>query len=265
MPPLRRLIEELARGVVGKPVMMSIREHRYPYLRKVGDWNRFNANTGGTMVEKCCHFWDLMRLVLNSDPVRVYASASIDVNHLDEEYGGRKPDIFDNGFAILDFANGTRGMLDLCMFGEGSHWQEMVSVTGSAGRIDACVPKPGRFSADKKDRAAQIEISERASGKVTVHEVDVDEAVLKAGDHHGATYFQHRKFLDLLRSGAGAARGNASGRALVGDGWRSLRKIGANREVGRAGSPIVGSEMSRPALHFHPAVALVRNRTAIGF
>ncbi len=32
-------------------------------LDAVGDWNRFNRNTGGTMVEKCCHFFDLVATV----------------------------------------------------------------------------------------------------------------------------------------------------------------------------------------------------------
>jgi myo-inositol 2-dehydrogenase / D-chiro-inositol 1-dehydrogenase len=54
--------------------MLTIREHRFPFLEKVGDWNRFNRNTGGTLVEKCCHFFDLMRLILRDDPVRVMAS-----------------------------------------------------------------------------------------------------------------------------------------------------------------------------------------------
>jgi hypothetical protein len=51
--------------------MLSIREHRFPFLTKVGDWNRFSENTGGTMVEKCCHFFDLMRLITRSEAVRV--------------------------------------------------------------------------------------------------------------------------------------------------------------------------------------------------
>src|SRR5690606_34736810 len=59
MPPVSRLMTEVARGTIGEVRMVSIREHRYPFLRKVGDWNRFNRNSGGTMVEKCCHFFDL--------------------------------------------------------------------------------------------------------------------------------------------------------------------------------------------------------------
>ena len=40
--------------------------------RRSADWNRFSHNTGGTMVEKCCHFFDLMRLIVKAKPVRVY-------------------------------------------------------------------------------------------------------------------------------------------------------------------------------------------------
>ena len=202
MPPVARMLEEIAKGSIGTPHMMAVREHRFPFLEKVGDWNRFNARTGGTLVEKCCHFWDLMRLTLRSDPVRVFASAGVDVNHLDEIYDGAKPDIIDNAFVTVDFANGTRGMLDLCMFAEGSHWQEVISVTGDKARLDACVPAPARLSADSKPSAAQIVLSDRAPKAVVTETVDLDPRILQAGDHYGSSYFQHVKFRDLIRAGA---------------------------------------------------------------
>ncbi len=203
MPPIQRLLSEVQSGTVGSPRMMAIREHRFPFLEKVGDWNRFNARTGGTLVEKCCHFWDLMRLVLQSDPVCVYASAAADVNHQTERYDGQVPDIIDNAFVTVDFANGTRAMLDLCMFAEGSYWQEEISVTGPKARVDAKVPGPARFSNDGRERASEIVISRRDAREVTREEVEVDETVLAAGDHHGSTFFQHQHFRDLVLSGQG--------------------------------------------------------------
>ena len=65
MPPVTRLREHIQAGDAGPVSMLSIREHRFPFLPKVGDWNRFNQYTGGTLVEKCCHFFDLMRNVAN--------------------------------------------------------------------------------------------------------------------------------------------------------------------------------------------------------
>ena len=93
MPPVAKFIKEIQSGTIGDLKMFSIREHRFPFLVKVNDWNRFSKNTGGTLVEKCCHFFDLMRLVTNSEAVSVYASGAQDVNHLNERYDGKKPDI----------------------------------------------------------------------------------------------------------------------------------------------------------------------------
>lgn len=57
MAPIAELIHQVDGGAVGDVKMMSIREHRYPFLQKVDNWNRFSKNTGGTLVEKCCHFF----------------------------------------------------------------------------------------------------------------------------------------------------------------------------------------------------------------
>ncbi len=203
MPPVARLLEEVRAGTAGKPQMISIREHRFPFLPKVDDWNRFNSRTGGTLVEKCCHFWDLMRLAMQSDPVRVYASGGMDINFQGEEFDGRKADVLDNAFVVVDFENGSRGMLDLCMFAEGSYWQEVVSVTGDKARIDAKVPGPARFSPDGKERASEVEISDRTSKTVRIEQIEVDETILQAGDHHGSTFYQHQRFRDLIRNGQG--------------------------------------------------------------
>ena len=55
MPPLQKFINDVT-DVTGDIKMLSITEHRFPFLEKVGDWNRFNANSGGTFVEKCQPF-----------------------------------------------------------------------------------------------------------------------------------------------------------------------------------------------------------------
>ncbi|MEM7464486.1 MAG: Gfo/Idh/MocA family oxidoreductase, partial [Pseudomonadota bacterium] len=104
--PVTRLIDALHDGTAGDVQMISIREYRYPFLAKHGDWNRFNEKTGGTLVEKCCHFFDLMRLLSQSEPIRIYASGGMNVNHVDEEYDGVKPDILDNAYVVVDFENG---------------------------------------------------------------------------------------------------------------------------------------------------------------
>jgi predicted dehydrogenase len=202
MPPIQIFAEEVQRATGGVK-MLTIREHRFPFLPKVGDWNRFNRNTGGTLVEKCCHFFDLMRLILGSDPVRVTASAGQEVNHLDETYDGETPDIWDSGYVIVDFANGARAMLELCMYAEGARYQEEISAVGPNGKIEAFVPGPGRFWPTHlgEPPVAQVIVSPRNPKGPQAVDIPVDPTILQAGDHNGSTFYQHARFLDLVRNG----------------------------------------------------------------
>ncbi|WP_419906784.1 Gfo/Idh/MocA family protein [Hoeflea sp.] len=231
MPPVARLLQELREKTAGTPKMIAIREHRFPFLSKVGDWNRFQDKTGGTMIEKCCHFFDLMRLVSGSEAVRVYASGGMDVNFRDETFGGRKADILDNAFVIVDFENGMRAMLDLCMFAEGAYWQETISVTGDKARIDAYVPGPARFSPDGKERHAKLVISPRETKTPVSEDIKTDEAILSAGDHHGSTFYQHQKFARLIREGGVPE-------VTMDDGARAVEIGAAAEESVRTGMPV---------------------------
>ncbi len=186
MPPAATFIEQVHARRIGNLHMLSIREHRFPFLEKVGDWNRFAANSGGTMVEKCCHFFDLMRLITQSEAVRVYCSGSMDVNHLDERYDGKRPDILDNSYTTVDFANGVRAMLDLSMFAEGAENQEEIVAVGDKARLDVTIPE-GNISYAPRTGFRQPKAVER------IH-IPVDEKALSTGQHHGATFYQHQAF-----------------------------------------------------------------------
>ena len=193
LPPVTRVMDEIGRGVVGDVKMVAIREHRFPFLVKVGDWNRFNRNTGGTLVEKCCHFFDLMLTATRSRPVRVMASGGQDVNHLDESYDGETPDILDNAYVVVEFENGSRGMLDLCMFAEASKNEREVVVVGPKGKLEAL------------DTESVIRIGERTddivSGINVVREETVTDAGIKhMGLHHGASYLEHVDFAEAIRN-----------------------------------------------------------------
>ena len=200
MPPIAALLGMVHDGTLGVPHMLSIREHRFPFLVKVGAWNRRAVQSGGTMVEKCCHFFDLMRVILRSDPVRLYASGGQAVNHLIDD-GTGAADVSDHGFVVIDFACGARASLDLCMFAEGSYWQEEIAVVGSSAKIEARVPGPSRFWPGGVEREAELVLSPRAEkGPVRVP-VPVNEEVLSAGDHHGSVFYQHRAFARMVREG----------------------------------------------------------------
>jgi len=186
MPPVAEFITQIHDKRIGDLRMLSIREHRFPFLVKVDNWNRFSVNSGGTMVEKCCHFFDLMRLITQSEAVRVYCSGAMDVNHLDEVYAGKTPDILDNSYTTVEFANGVRAMLDLCMFAEGAENQEEIVAVGHKARLDVTIPE-GNITYSPRTGFHQPKAIER-------EHVAVDAQALNAGQHHGATYYQHQAF-----------------------------------------------------------------------
>ena len=217
MPPVARFLSEVR--TVGELHMVFVREHRFPFLPKVANWNRFNRNTGGTLVEKCCHFFDLMRLVAGADPVRVIASGGQDVNHLDEEYGGERPDILDNAFVIVEFANGVRGCLDLCMFAEASRNEQELSAVGDAGKVEAFVPE------------GVVRVGVRATRKVTELDASSDGRVRYEGFHHGASYLELAAFADAVRAGAPPAVTVADGYWSVATGVAAQRSIDEHRPV----------------------------------
>jgi myo-inositol 2-dehydrogenase/D-chiro-inositol 1-dehydrogenase len=202
MPPVAKLAEEVHSQVNTGPItMLAIREHRFPFLVKVGDWNRFNQYTGGTLVEKCCHFFDLMRHLTRSEPLRVFASASVAHNHRDEQYPEGRPDILDNAMVIVDFASGQRASLDLCMFAEGSRYQEEISVVGPLGKVECFVPGPGRFWPGHLGEAPvpRLVLSPREPKGPRELAVPVDPVALAAGDHNGSTLYQHQRFNAVVR------------------------------------------------------------------
>ena len=220
MPPVARLVEEVAAGAVGTPKMVAIREHRFPFLVKVDNWNRFSENTGGTLVEKCCHFFDLMNLVLNERPERVLASGAQDVNHLDERYDGRPSDILDNAYVIVDYPSGARAMLDLCMFAEATYNQEEISVAGDAGKAEALLPE-GVFRLGTRGT--------HLIGEVPEEKVD-ESHIAYEGLHHGSSYLEHLDFL-------AAIRGEADVPVTIEDGlWSVAMGVAAHRSIdeGRA-------------------------------
>jgi len=219
MAPIARLLDEVRGGTIGRLRMLAIREHRYPFLPKVGDWNRFSENTGGTFVEKCCHFFDLMRLITAAEPVRVYASGAQDVNHLDERYEGRTPDILDNGFVTVDFEGGIRALLDLCMFAEASRNEQEIAATGDLGKVECFIPE------------STLVVGKREGRDIRTETIGTDASVLAAGAHHGSTFVEHTEFRRAIVEGGPAAVSAEDGLRAVAIGAAAEQSIETGQPV----------------------------------
>lgn len=232
MPPVAEMIRMAHEGAVGRLHQVAIREHREPFYPKVGDWNRFSANTGGTLVEKCCHYFNLMDLILREKPVRVFASGAQRVNHLDEDYGGRRPDILDSAYVIVEYGSGARAMLDLCMFAENSIDNEQIVVVGDQGKLESLLPSLTLRYGRREDWGRR-EIWGQPSGTgkgVAVRRV-WDTNIKYPGQHFGASYIEHQHFAAAIRDGRPPEVTLEEGLRSVATGLAAHRSIALGRPV----------------------------------
>ncbi len=232
MPPVAEMIRIAHEGGVGRLHQVAIREHREPFYPKVGDWNRFSANTGGTLVEKCCHYFNLMDLILREQPSRVFASGGQRVNHLDESYGGKVPDILDSAYVIVEYPSGARASLDLCMFAEGSTDNEHVVIVGDEGKLESLLPSLTLRHSRREDwgrRDAWGQPSGTGKG-VNVRRV-WDTRIKYAGAHFGASYIEHQHFAAAIRNGTPAEIPLEEGLRAVAAGLAAHKSIDEGRVV----------------------------------
>jgi predicted dehydrogenase len=223
MPQTAALLDQVRAGSIGAVRMVAVREHRLPFLPKVGNWNRFNRNTGGTLVEKCCHFFDLMNLIVGTRPVRVMASGGQDVNHLEEEYDGEVPDILDNAFVVVDYEGGARAMLDLCMFAEASEFEQELSVVGDEGKVETAIPGGDLIVGRRQDGIGRV--------RREAPRPSTAPGTLPGGAHHGASYLEHVAMAEAIRGGRPAEVTLEDGLWSVAVGQAAHRSIDEGRPV----------------------------------
>jgi predicted dehydrogenase len=184
--------EAKERAALGDIKTITILEHRIPFLDKVKQWNKFSKYSGGTLVEKCCHYFDLMNLFAQSRPVSVYATGSMAVNFKEFEYQGVKSDILDNAFVNVTYANGVRANFNLCMFSP-MFYEELV-LCGDEGRLKAYEVQDFLPTSHPK---THLEILRGETAPSLIGEPHYPTYIEESG-HSGATFFEHVNFVDNI-------------------------------------------------------------------
>ena len=187
------LTEVFERRSVGRVHSVNMLEHRFPFLDKVQQWNKFSAYTGGTLVEKCCHYFDLMNLFSGGNPQRVFAVGNQAVNFHNFVYDNKKADGLDQAQLSIQYDNGVIGGFSLCMFTPGT--REELVVCGDAGRVHAS--ESARLGEANENR---LEVWRGENAASSVRAPDYPSYITKAG-HHGSTFFEHLSFVDELSGG----------------------------------------------------------------
>ncbi|MEM7081365.1 MAG: Gfo/Idh/MocA family oxidoreductase [Pseudomonadota bacterium] len=184
--------EIFTRQSIGQVKTLQLFEHRPPFLDKVGQWNKFSKNTGGTLTEKCCHYFDLLNHFACSQPDAVFARGSQAVNFKEFEYNGEQSDIMDNATVVIEYKNGVRANFELNMFVPNFH-EEMI-VCGDRGRLTT-TETFNVFQTQSSQSLLNIELAETGPSRRV--ELGYPSFIEQSG-HHGATFYEHQSFHDAL-------------------------------------------------------------------
>ncbi len=222
IPAISKLISLLPE--IGDSKMVTIRENRYPFLQKVGDWNRRKESTGDTLVEKCCHFFDLFRVILGQELDREAGMKTVaqrGLNYQNEDsFHPMKTPIIDSAYVLMSFReksgkvspesikDDTIGCLELCMYAEGSRHQEEVIVTGTHGRLEAYLPenKVFHFYRPTNDEWTDKTVPPPRGREVvydcsdikSVHDISMDKFPTHTGYHYASTAVEWYRLLHCM-------------------------------------------------------------------
>jgi len=118
-------------GEVGEVQLVWCKEFRGPFLKKVGDWIQDSRYSGGCLVDKNCHHFDLMNWWVGSRPKRVSGFGGNDVVRV----VNNQHEVIDHASVSFEYENGVRGGLLLAMFAPKTGEDVEMGVIGSEGMI----------------------------------------------------------------------------------------------------------------------------------
>lgn len=199
-PIFRRVRAWIDRGDLGRPLMMWAHEFRAAFYTP---WRYDATISGGTLVEKCCHHFDLFHWMLGAPMMAVAGfggQAVIRPGVEAETIIGttlRVPEsrILDHAWVLTEHANGARASLGLSLFAPHGPYGKTdadlesldVGVIGDAGKLVAYV------------RRDELRFWPRAGGAIQVERIE-PAAGLPQGWHAGGRE-QWEEFIACVQTG----------------------------------------------------------------
>jgi predicted dehydrogenase len=120
----RTIAQLVEKGTFGNVMMMYCKEYRDNFPTP---WFFDKKKSGGAILDKDCHHFDIFNWYINSPPFRVFAFGGQHVvkgeNYkIQCSYAREKniiinnPDIVDHAFVVVEYENGAKANLGLCMY-----------------------------------------------------------------------------------------------------------------------------------------------------
>lgn len=177
---LKQLIDEGAIGDLGSITCLESRGHFH------AEYSFSKDKSGGTLLDKSCHDFDLCNWFAESEPKRVTALGGQHVFETDT-------DVLDHGEVLIEYADGTKATLDLCMYAPFGQRTRLYELRGSDGILRS------------PDGGAEVDGVTSQGTTIDLHRRDgtsrfaVDSP---GGGHGGADLVQAKRFLRCLQDEA---------------------------------------------------------------
>jgi predicted dehydrogenase len=184
-PIFKQIFEIIDSGRVGTPIQLWWKEFRGPWLHKVDNWVLKSKRSGGTLVEKNSHHFDLFNWFTKSKPSKVFGFGSCDSVNGQKIFGTR-PDVLDNAQVVLKYESGAIATLMLsmqCPFYDEGH---EIGVVGDKGYLIGNFKQNGKHT-----------LKVTCDSKSEFIEFSGPQDILNSS-HGGSVYFEHIDFISRL-------------------------------------------------------------------
>jgi len=191
-PLYRKMHRLIADGEIGPVHMMWCKELLGSFY---GQWRFKESLSGGSIVEKNCHHFDIFNWMIGSRPRKVCAFGGQNVMKRGETVEAivmdtgeinvvSDSDVIDNAFIIIEYENGARAELTLCFFSPFGNDLEIGAV-GEKGKLESWV-KSHLIHLWKNSDCGEMQA------------IEPDSDVTQYGVFHTGAYLQHIDFADCI-------------------------------------------------------------------
>ncbi len=221
---LNKMHNLIATGEVGKPVMLWLKEFRDPFPGTMG-WAFARKNSGGLLVEKNCHHFDLFNWFSGSNPISVFASGGQDVY---AKPHGINSDILDNAWVTVDYENGARALLGICMFAGVPSPNE--GGIGMHVRDIGLVGNKGMLRTEGFDLGMNVEVRYADTRNSVLHNIALQGNIRSAYNRSGNEGILIR-FFDCVRNDEEPEASGEIGKLAVATGLAAEKSVAEQRPV----------------------------------
>jgi len=187
-PVMRRIHDLIDAGRLGRVRQLWCKEFRGPWVDKVDQWIIRKAKSGGALVDKNCHHFDLFNWFTGRRPAKVAGFGSCDLIYGAERFGVT-PDVLDNAQVAIRYEGGAVAALMLCMYCDSYGDGLELGVIGTEGWL---VARCGTQDV--------LRMAPRGGGKeTTIRFKQPDKG--RESLHGGMVYLEHVAFAENIRQG----------------------------------------------------------------